>query len=116
MPSLAGHDWEADRRRVLRDLRGRLGAAVALQPAEPANDAEDESLRARAMTIGHGVIDATARAFGEPERSFFQLLFREHRTLDEVAAALGKSKKATRLIGDRVNDRLAEPLRQAKVG
>jgi RNA polymerase sigma factor (sigma-70 family) len=116
MPSLAGHDWEADRRSVLRDLRGRLGAALALLPAEPANDGEDEFLRARAMTIGRGVIDETAASFGEPDRTYFVRHFREGKSLEEIATELGLTRKAARIVADRVHERLGEALRAAKVG
>jgi DNA-directed RNA polymerase specialized sigma24 family protein len=90
------------------------GWGIAIQ-AYSANDGEDEFLEQRALTIGRAVIEQTSDGFGEPERTFFVRHFREGRTLVQIASELGLSRKAARVLGDRVKERLAEALRSARV-
>lgn len=118
LPS-ASHDWRRDRTALVRELRGRVGGFVTTVHCghvNPANDGEDAFLDARAMRIGRAVIDATAASFGEPDRTYFVRHFHEGKNLEEIAAELGVTRKAARVIADRVHDRLADAIRAAKVG
>ena len=106
---------DGDRAATQRDPRLRVAAVTSALLVESANDGEDAFLQHRAMTIGRAVVAQTGDALGEPDRTFFVRFLQDDRTLAEIAAELGVPRMTARRVGDRVKERLADALRDAKV-
>lgn len=70
--------------------------------------AEDLAVQREAVEM----MDEAAEKFGEPERTYFRLFYREERTQEEVALVFNRSVRKPSDIDQRVRRQLDRALRQ----
>jgi RNA polymerase sigma factor (sigma-70 family) len=101
-----------DRIDILRNQRLRAAHAVLVTFSE---GGEDEHLARRQYASAYRVLDDVVERLPPDQRTFYLEFYRKGATLEEVAAMIGKEVRATRRVGDRVREAVAEALFAARV-
>lgn len=104
-------DPAEEQARVVSEVRRETAAIMVhalLETARSDETAEDLVMQREAVAM----MDEAAGQFGEPERTYFRLFYREERTQEEVAHVLGRSTRNLRALDQKVRRLLDRALRQ----
>ncbi len=101
-----------DRTDVVRNLRLRAAHAALVTLHD---EGEDEHHRRRQWAMAYRVVDELVERLPPEQRAFYVEFYRNGLTLDEVAAIIDKNVRATRRVGDRVRQAVADALLAARL-
>ncbi len=102
---------EQEQARIVSEVRREAAAIMVhalLETARKEETAEDLAMQREALEM----MDEAAEKFGEPERTYFRLFYREEKTQEEVALVLNRTTRHVRDIDQRVRRMLDRALRQ----
>jgi RNA polymerase sigma factor (sigma-70 family) len=111
--STPAEDAAKEQRAMSRRVAGLAASALV---RETAVGGEDDEVERQMYARARQALLAAVERFGEPNRSFFFLYYRDERTLTEIGRELAIPERTLRRLHDRVERELDQALRGEVVG